>query len=79
MAVHCGVHGRVDADLARIARESGARIEIRVNDKTVECSSILEILALGLSSGSRIRICVNDSAPEQTLDLVCRLLTGEAP
>jgi len=78
VAVHCGVHGRVAADLARIARESGTRVEIHVGDMAVECSSILEILSLGLSRGRRIRIWVDGRAPEQILDQVSALLTGEA-
>jgi phosphotransferase system HPr (HPr) family protein len=78
VAVHCGVHGRVAADLARIARQSGTRVAIRVGDTDIECSSILEILSLGLSRGYRIRIRVDGRAQEQILDQVCALLTGEA-
>ncbi len=78
VAVHCGIHGRVAAELARIARESNTRVEIRVGDKTVECSSILELLSLGLSRGRRIRIWADGRAPEQILDQVCALLTGKA-
>lgn len=77
VAVHCGVHGRIAADLARITRESGVRILLGSGNKEVDCGSILEILSLGISEGKRIQVRVTGPSSESVLDRVCSLLTDE--
>jgi len=77
VAVHCGVHGRVAADLARIARENRAQIMLDANGTAVDCSSILEVLSLGITRGSQIRVRISSTAPEQVFAQIHALLTEE--
>ena len=78
VGVHCGVHGRVATGLARLAGQPDTRLEIRFGEQVAECSSILEILALGISRGSRITVRAIGRTAAPVLEQACELLTGEA-
>lgn len=51
-----GVHGRVATRLAEIAAEYGVILQIIKGEETVECSSILDVLALALVQGTEISL-----------------------
>ena len=75
--VHCGVHGRVAVDLAKIAEQSNVDLRIRSGDREVHCGSILELLSLALVQGSSITVRAEGDNAAGALDAVRRLLTGE--
>jgi len=76
VGVHCGIHGRVAAELAQLVNRTGARLEILSPQRSADCASILEILALGISRGSRIRVRATGKAAASVLAQACSLLTG---
>jgi phosphocarrier protein len=77
VGVHCGIHGRVATELARLAGRTGTRLEIITRNRTADCASILEILALGISRGSRIQVRATGEEAGAVLARACSLLTGK--
>ena len=76
VGVHCGIHGRVAAELAKLARASGVQLELQSPQGIADCSSILDILALGISRGSRTRVCAAGPDADTVLARACLLLSG---
>ena len=49
--VHLGVHGRVATKLAQIAGHYNVLMHILRNDEILDCSSVLDVLSMGLLLG----------------------------
>ncbi|MBV5316199.1 MAG: HPr family phosphocarrier protein [Desulfobulbaceae bacterium] len=72
-----GVHGRVATRLAEIAAEYGVLLQISRGDETVDCSSILDVLALALVQGTEIRLHAGGDKAEQALRAAQAVVTGQ--
>lgn len=72
--VHCGVHGRVAVNLAEIALKKEVDLFISANGRQVNCSSILELLSLGLAQGSQIKVRVEGEQAPDAMQAVRDLL-----
>jgi phosphotransferase system HPr (HPr) family protein len=70
-----GVHGRVAKRLAEIAAEFGVIVHIRRGEEIVECSSILDVLALALVQGTAITVLVEGAQADAALASAASLLT----
>ncbi len=75
--VHCGIHGRVAVDLAKIAENWNVELQISCGDQQVNCGSILELLSLALVEGSQIIVHADGDNAENALAEVRCLLSGE--
>ncbi len=73
----CGVHGRVAARLAELAREGDVSLQIVCTSGTVDCASILEVLSMALVRGTEVTVRVRGSRAEAVLDAVQELLTRQ--
>ncbi|HFQ88776.1 MAG TPA: HPr family phosphocarrier protein [Desulfobulbus sp.] len=74
---HCGVHGRVAARLAELAREADASLQIDSAAGPVDCTSILEVLSMALVCGTEVTVRARGSGAQGLLDAVQELLTRE--
>lgn len=71
-----GVHSRVATGLAMIASEHGVLLRIIHGPLHVDCSSILDVLAMALVCGTRLTVRVEGGEEtEQALAAVERLLS----
>jgi phosphocarrier protein HPr len=72
-----GVHGRVATRLAEIASYYAVQLRICRGEQWVDCSSILDVLALALVEGSAIDLAATGERVEEALDAVVSLLTAQ--
>jgi phosphotransferase system HPr (HPr) family protein len=75
--IHCGIHGRVAANLNDIAKKYSVTMEIIKGNEQVNCQSILDVLGLALVRGSRIHVRVRGKQAEKALTTVKSLLAGQ--
>ncbi|HEB49515.1 MAG TPA: HPr family phosphocarrier protein [Desulfobulbus sp.] len=73
----CGVHGRVAARLAELARERDISLQIVCGSGPVDCASILEVLSMALVCGSEVTVRARGSGAQAALDAVEELLTRQ--
>lgn len=66
-----GIHGRVATRLAEIAAEYRVSLEISRGEETVDCSSILDVLALALVQETEI--CLRAGGEQATAALQAAL------
>jgi len=71
-----GVHGRIAAEMIRIANTHNVIFYIKYNDHLFDCSSVLDILSIALVNGATFRIRIEGRNREQALGAVEKLLTG---
>jgi len=72
-----GVHSRVATRLAGIAAEFGVVLSISRADETVDCSSILDVLALALVEGTNLTLRADGDRAEGALQAALVLLTSQ--
>jgi phosphotransferase system HPr (HPr) family protein len=72
-----GVHGRVATRLAEIAEEYGVTLQINRAEETVDCSSILDILAMALIQGSEISLQAEGENAASALSAASAALTSQ--
>ena len=72
-----GVHGRVAARLAEIARVHGTAILITRGEETVDCSSVLDVLAMALVQGTEIHVQAEGEQAGQALLAATGVLTSQ--
>ena len=75
--IHCGIHGRVAADLVDIEKKYNVTMEIIKGNEQVNCRSILEVLALALVRGSHIYVRARGKQAAEALTTVKSLLAGQ--
>ncbi len=72
-----GVHGRVATRLAEIAAEYGVVLQIIRGEETVECSSILDVLALALVQGTEISLRASGEKAREALQAAQAVITSQ--
>lgn len=72
-----GVHGRVATRLAEVAARYGVMLLIRRGDEVVDCSSILDVLALALTMGSEICLTAEGDQAKDAMAAAMQLLIAE--
>ncbi len=79
LTVHnrCGVHGRVAARLAELAREGDLSLQIVCGSGPVDCASVLEVLSMALVCGTEVTVRARGTGARAALDAVQELLTRE--
>ncbi len=73
-----GVHGRVATMLAKIAVVHDGEVLLQYKDEIVSCSSILDVLSLGLIQGSEVEVTVEGKRAGETLEKTGAVLTSAA-
>lgn len=71
-----GVHGRVATRLAEIASEFAVELWIHQGEEHVECSSILDVLALALVQDTEICLQVKGERAEAALAAAAEVITA---
>lgn len=72
-----GVHSRVATRLAEIAAQFGVRMCIRQEEEWVNCTSILDVLALGLVQDTPVTVRAEGEQAEAALTAAVNLLLSE--
>lgn len=72
-----GVHGRVATRLAEIALEYGVVLQISRGDETVDCASILDVLAMALVQGTEIGLHAEGERAALALSAAAIVVTGQ--
>jgi phosphocarrier protein HPr len=72
-----GVHGRVATRLAEVAARYGVTLLIRRGDEVVDCSSILDVLALALSMGAEVCLTAEGDQAKDAMMAAVQLLITE--
>ena len=72
-----GVHGRVAAKLAEIAMEYRVRLLVSRDGETVDCSSILDLLAMGLVHGAEVLLRAEGDSAKEALVAATAILSQE--
>lgn len=72
-----GVHGRVATRLAEVAARYGVTLLIRRGDEVVDCSSILDVLALALTMGAEVCLTAEGDQANEAMVAAAQLLITE--
>ncbi len=74
-----GVHGRVAARLAQIARQHKVSLFILQEPDEIDCTSVLEVLSMAFVCGTSVKFRVHGRGAEQAIADVEKLFstTGE--
>jgi phosphotransferase system HPr (HPr) family protein len=72
-----GVHGRVATRLAEIAAEYGVVLHVCRGEEIVECTSILDVLALALVQGTTISVLAEGLRAEAALAAAAHLILSQ--
>ncbi len=72
-----GVHSRVASRLAEIAEEYGVTLQISRAAETVDCSSILDVLAMALIQGSEISLHAEGENAASALSAATAAIIGQ--
>lgn len=72
-----GVHGRVATRLAEVAARYGVTLLIRRGDEVVDCSSILDVLALALTMGAKVGLSAEGEQAKDAMAAAAQLLISE--
>lgn len=72
-----GIHGRVATRLAEIAVEYEVTFRLQHGLEIVECSSILDVLALALTHGTLISLHAEGSRAEAALIEAIAVISGQ--
>lgn len=68
VAVHNGVHARPVAELVRLAEAHGAPVRLSTGaGESVELTSVLAVMDLGIASGEQVTLEVADSPEAASL------------
>ena len=72
-----GVHGRVAARLAEIAADLRVSLLVTREEETVDCSSVLDVLAMALVHGTEVRLAVEGESAGNALNTAISILTSQ--
>ena len=72
-----GVHGRAATRLAEIASEQRVRLTLTRDGETVDCASILDVLALALVHGTLVTLRAEGERAATALAAAGEVLTGQ--
>lgn len=69
-----GLHARSAAKLVAAAKPYNCKIELRVNDKNADCTSMMALMMLAAGMGTQVRVCAEGEDAEAALDSICALI-----
>ncbi|WP_051553505.1 HPr family phosphocarrier protein [Desulfobulbus elongatus] len=72
-----GIHGRVATRLAGMAASHGVHLFLRHGEETVECSSILDVLALALARGTAVGLVAEGAQAESALAAAIEIINAQ--
>ncbi len=72
-----GLHSRPSAQLARLARDYGADIQIITEDGEVDAKSMLDILSLCLGHSARVLLRASGADARDAITAIGSMLTAE--
>lgn len=69
-----GLHARPAALFTQTAAKSGVAVTITKGDRSVDASSILGVISLGIDHGDEVRLSAEGEGAEEALDALEELL-----
>jgi phosphotransferase system HPr (HPr) family protein len=69
-----GLHARPASIFVKQAQKFQSTITVRLNDRTINAKSILQVLALGADQGTMIEICADGQDEQQAIDTLADIL-----
>lgn len=71
-----GLHLRPAGVLAKAAGKCGSKVTIIYNEKTIDCKSVLNIMAAGIKTGSEIVLQCDGDSEADDLKTLTDLIEG---
>jgi len=71
-----GLHARAAAKLATLAGHFSSDINISINNKTVDCKSVMSLMLLAASKGTNIEVSSHGSDEDTALATVVQLINN---
>ena len=72
-----GLHARPAARFSQAVADSGVDVDITFHDETVDASSVLELMTLGVGNGDDVTLSTANDADASTLDELVALLASD--
>lgn len=72
-----GIHARPATKLVRLAKEYRSEISLRIGDRQVRLTSMLNVLTAGVKGGDTITIIAEGEDEQAALTAIDQFLTGE--
>ena len=72
-----GLHARAATKFANLALQYGCKIEVKLNDKTIDGKSIMSLMLLAACCGTEIEIHCNGDDANAALDSLCSLIENK--
>lgn len=72
-----GLHARPAALFTQAAQEAGVPVRITKNERTVDASSILGVISLGIDHGDEVVLQVEGEGADETLDALVAILSED--
>ena len=69
-----GLHARPAALFTQTAAQSGTAVTIAKGDRSVDASSILGVISLGIDHGDEVRLSAEGEGADEALDALQKLL-----
>ena len=69
-----GLHARPAALFTQTAAKAGTAVTIAKGDRSVDASSILGVISLGIDHGDEVRLSAEGEGAEEALDALQKLL-----
>lgn len=69
-----GLHARPAALFTQTAAKAGTAVTIAKGDRSVDASSILGVISLGIDHGDEVRLSAEGEGAEEALDALEKLL-----
>lgn len=71
-----GLHARAAAKLTQLANRFSCTIELQVNDKRVDCKSVMSLMLLAASQGTNIEVFTEGKDADQALSEIETLINN---
>lgn len=69
-----GLHARSAAKLVSAAKPYRCKIQLRVNDKSADCNSMMALMMLAAGKGTQVWVCTEGEEADAALESICALI-----
>ncbi len=69
-----GLHARAAAKLTTLAARFSSKIELKANNKSVDCKSVMSLMLLAASKGTEVEICAQGDDEAAAIEAIETLI-----